>query len=101
MIYEGDDWAALYQDGVLIRDTVGDRYHAVDRALDLCGVEVIQDEAFMRGQNGREGVAQTIAEVEAYKAERDAKAAQAAILRADAATLIARAKELDGGPDDS
>jgi DNA-binding CsgD family transcriptional regulator len=93
--YTGEGWAALYVDGKL--DRVGDSYLAEERAFQLAGVTTVTDDAFMRGQNQREGVAQTLDEVAAYRAQRERDKAEAARLREEAQRLLARAAGLDGG----
>lgn len=93
-IHYEDEWAALYVDGKL--DRVGDAYLAEERAFEILGVKIVQDDAFMRGQSQASGVAQTLDEVWKYASERAAAVARAAHLREQAAELIARAAELDG-----
>jgi hypothetical protein len=94
-VHEAEDWAALYVDGKL--DRVGDAYLADERIREIVGVRTVQDDAFMRGQGGRDGVAQTVAEVEAYARERRERQERAAALRAEAARLEAEAAGLAGG----
>lgn len=96
-IHYADEWAALYIDGHLDHGTVGDSYHAEERAFELLGVKQVRDDAWMRGQTSAAGVAQTLDGVAAYRRERDEKIAEAGRLRDQAAELIAQAKELDGG----
>lgn len=91
-IHQAEEWAALYVDGKL--DRVGDAYLADERALELCGVKVVQDNAFMRGQNQRSGVAQTLTEVEEYADDRARRLTEAADLERQATELQARAVEL-------
>lgn len=92
-IHYADDWAALYVDGKL--DRVGDAYNTEERALSLAGVATVHDDAFMRGQSQRDGVAQTLDEVAAYARERDERLAVAAQKRAEAERLLAEAGELE------
>lgn len=87
------EWAALYVDGDLV--TVGDAYVAEERAFALAGVETVHDSAFMRGQDQRAGVAQTLAEVAEYVRDRDARAERAAELRRQASALEAEATLLE------
>lgn len=91
-IHYAEDWAALYVDGKL--EYVGDSYLTEERAFALLGVITSQDDAFMRGQNKREGVAQTLAEVAEYSRKRAEKYIKAERLRAQASKLIAEADEL-------
>lgn len=94
-IHYADDWAALYIDGQLDPDTVGDKYNAEEKAFALLGVKQVHDNAFMRGQSQRSGVAPTLDDVAAYRWERDNKRDEAARLRQEAESLLARAKELE------
>lgn len=94
-IHYADDWAALYVDGEL--DRVGDAYLAEERAFEILGVTQVPDDAFMRGQKQSDGVARTLADVQAYREQRDAAQAAAARLREQAAQLLAAATQLDGG----
>lgn len=91
--YNSGDWAALYIDGKLER--VGDSYLAEQRALQILGVIIVQDDAFMRGQNQSAGVAQTLAEVTEYREQRDANVRRATELREQAKALEAEARRLD------
>ena len=91
-IHYAEEWAALYVDGKL--KTVGDSYLAEEMALNLLGVKIVQDDAYMRGQNQRDGVAKTLDEVHEYRVKRDAALARAAELRAQAAELEAQAAAL-------
>lgn len=93
-IHYADEWAALYVDGKLNR--VGDIHNTEERAFELLGVRQVQDDAFMRGQSQRAGVATTVNEVDEYREWRDNGIAEAARLREEAAALLARATELDG-----
>ena len=92
----GGEWAALYVDGELER--LGDAYLVEARVFELAGVTVVQDDAFLRGQNGETGVAPTLDDVAAYRAEREEKRATAERLRAEAARLLADAEALDARP---
>lgn len=94
-IHYSGEWAALYVDGKL--DRVGDAYLAEERAFELAGVKVVQDDAFMRGQAKHDGVAQTLDEVAAYRTERDDAKSRATALREHAAQLMAEADRLTGG----
>lgn len=89
--YDGE-WAALYGDGKLI--TVGDADVAEEEALELCGVTIVRDNAFMRGQDHRDGVAQTLEEVAEYSDQRAARLADAAAKFAEAERLYAEARAL-------
>lgn len=88
--HEEGEWTAVYEDGKLVR--VGDSYLADEWLQAKFGVVVVQDDAFMRGQNQREGVAQTLDEVREYREAREARRARVAELRAEADRLEA------GGP---
>jgi hypothetical protein len=91
--YDGDGWAALYINGKLHQ--VGDAYVAEEEALSRAGVTTVRDPAFMRGQKGRDGVAQTVDEVTAYREQRDADVRLAAEKIAAARKLLMEAKTLD------
>ena len=67
-IHEDEDWAAVYVDGNLVR--VGDAYLADEWLRTHFGVKTVQDDAFMRGQTSREGVAKTLDEVLDYARSR-------------------------------
>lgn len=97
-LHHAGDWAALYVNGVL--DVVGDAYLSRERALELCGVLEVDDDAFMRGQTSRDGVARTLEEVAEYRRTRDDGLARAAQLRTEAERLLARALELGPNPTD-
>lgn len=92
-IHYESEWAALYVDGTL--DRVGDAYLAEERALELCGVTIVQDDAFMRGQKHRDGVAKTLTEVEGFRSQRDANLEIAAAKVEQARQLIAEVSALD------
>lgn len=91
--HQYDDWTAVYLNGNLVR--VGDSYLADEWLQSRFGVKVVQDDAFLRGGNSRDGVAQTLDELAAYRAERDERHATAARLRAEAQALLERASEMD------
>jgi hypothetical protein len=97
-IHDAGDWAALYLDGVLVEDSVGDSYIAEEMAMTLCGVTTVQDPAFMRGQSQRDGVAPTLEAVTEYRDKRDnldARLAEADAKRAQAFALLEEAIALD------
>lgn len=97
-IHISGDWAALYINGELEYS-----HHTEDvyeRAIEALGVTVVHDNAFMQGgngvaRNGRPGPARTLAEVDAYRVERDARRERAANLRAEADRLRAEADTLE------
>lgn len=93
-IHYEEEWAALYVDGRL--DRVGDAYLAEERALELCGVKIVHDDAFLKGQEKAAGCAQTLDELYAYVNDRDRKRVMAEQMRTEAANLIAQAKRLEG-----
>jgi hypothetical protein len=92
-IHYEDEWAALYVDGKL--DRVGDARNTEERAFELLGVTIVQDDAFMRGQTSRDGVARTLADVDAYADTRDAALREAARKIEQAKALLAEANRLD------
>lgn len=89
------EWAALYVDGRL--EKVGDSYLAEERAFEILGVRVIQDDAFLRGQSQASGVAQTLDEVVTYAEEKVRRMVEAGDLREEAARLLAQADEISKG----
>lgn len=91
--YTGDDWAGLYVDGKL--EAVGHDYVVEEKAFGISGVELIQDDAFMRGGTDRKDAAPTLAFVEEYKQAREKRRIEADRLRTEAARLIEEAKKLD------
>ncbi len=93
--YDGS-WAALYVDGNL-RGEPGDSYRVEEEAFELLGVRQVQDDAFMRGQKHREGVARTLAEVDEYRQTRTDRAAEVKRKREQAAALLAEAEALEAG----
>lgn len=97
-IHYEDEWAALYVDGKLEPETVGDSYVAEQRVFELLGVRRVYDNAFMRGGNTRSDVAQTLAEVETYREAREEHKRRAAELRAQAARLEQEAAALERTP---
>ena len=94
-VHEDEEWSALYVDGKL--DRVGDHYLADERIRQLCGVRTVQDDAFMRGQSMRDGVAKTLDEVKAYARDRAGRKALARALREKAADLVAEASTIEKG----
>ena len=92
-IHYADQWAALYVAGQLI--VVGDSYLTEKKVLAILGVKTVQDDAFMRGQTARDGVARDLAEVETYRQRRENRKAEAARLRAEAERLLSEAEALD------
>jgi hypothetical protein len=92
-IHYADEWAALYVDGKLVR--VGNSDNTEEEALHMLGVVVIQDDAFMRGQDQRKGVAPTLGDVENYRQLRDKRRARAAELREQADQLRREADTLE------
>jgi hypothetical protein len=100
-IHRGEgEWSALYVDGKL--DRVGDHYLAEERVMELSGVTIVQDDAFLRGGDGVDRgdgktVAQTLDEVNAYAAERSERQARAKRLRERAADLVHKASLIEKG----
>lgn len=95
-IHYADDWAALYVNGMLVPNAVGDSYVAEEIALLGLGVVMVHDDAFMRGQSQRAGVATTLEDVRAYQDKRADAKARAERLRQQALALVAEADLLDG-----
>jgi len=100
VVYEGSqEWSALFVNGE--RRQIGDHYLTDEAIRELFGVKTIQSDDFLLGGDGsgRDGTpppARTLAEVEAYTAERTAREVRAGELRAEAARLVAEANALDG-----
>ena len=92
-IHYAGDWAALYVNSELV--VVGEAYVAEGKAFAILGVTCVQDDAFMRGQTQRDGVARNLAEVAAYRERREQRKAEAARLRAEAERLLDEARTLD------
>ncbi len=90
---EVEEWSALYVDGKL--DRVGDSYLIDERIIQLTGVEEIEGN-FLLGGNSYDDAAKTLDEIAAYEAKKVEAADEAAVLEAQAAELIAKAKELRG-----
>lgn len=95
-IHEDGDWAAVYLDGRLIR--VGDAYLADEWLRAHFGVTTVQDDAFLRGQTSREGVAKTLDEVRDYAQSRQERLDRAAALRAEAQRLEDEAQQISETP---
>jgi hypothetical protein len=93
VVHEAEEWSAVYLDGALQR--VGDTYLADEWIRDFFGVTTVQDDAFLRGQNHRDGVAQTLDELDAYRRLRDEAKTQVAALRAEADRLLTEARRLE------
>jgi hypothetical protein len=91
-IHYSGDWAALYVDGVLDAGTVGDSYHAEERALELCGVTRVHTTDFLRGGKQREDAAPTLNDLVEWEANRARLLAEAKVLRQRAAELEAEAE---------
>ncbi len=94
-IHEADEWAAVYLDGKLQR--VGDAYLADEWVREHFGVVTVQDDAFMRGQSHRSGVAQTVNEIVDYRQQRATARERAAALRDEADRLLREAGIVEGG----
>ena len=94
VVYESDDWAALYVDGVL--DRVGDAYLADERIREIFGVETVHSSAYFIGEGKtRADVAKTLPEVQAEELRRAENRRRAAALREEAAALEFEAAALD------
>lgn len=95
-IHRDDEWEALYVDGKLDTGPT-ESYLIWERLTALLGIDVIDDNAFMRGGNQRSDAAQTLDEVHAYAEARDARLAAAAARRAEAQRLSAEADAIEAG----
>lgn len=82
------EWSGLYVDGKL--EYVGDTSNVYDKLCEMFGIEQEYDNAFMRGQDKRDGVAKTVEEAEEYKRQRDKMRERRAALLAEADALERR-----------
>lgn len=97
-IYEGPgEWSAVYLGDALQR--VGDHYLADEWVRVHFGVETIQSDDFMRGGDTRDDVAPTLTDLHAYADDQRARKNWANELRAQAQSLIERAKQVEEGED--
>lgn len=92
-VHHAEEWAALYINGKL--DRVGDAYLATERIYEIVGVRYVQDDAFMRGQTHRDGVAKTLDEVREFAENREQRRRLAAEYRGRAAALEEYAKTFE------
>lgn len=88
--YSGEDWAALYVRGTLVR--AGDNDEIAERALRLLGVTEVHDNAFMRAGAC---AAPTLADVREFAEKRQTDRDRAAVLKQDAHDLLKRAADLE------
>lgn len=88
------DQAALFIDGKLVSGP-GDDYHCNEYLQCLLGVRVVDDDAFLRGADGREGHARDLDEVYQRVAAREANLKAAAEKITKARRLLAEARQLD------
>lgn len=86
--YDDGEWAGLYVDGKL--EYVGDTSVVYDKICEMFGIEAVYDNAFMRGQDKRDGVAQTVEEAAEYGRQRDKMRERRAALLAEADALERR-----------
>ena len=87
--YEGSgEWSALYVDGRL--DVYGDHYLIEERISELCGVETIQSDSFMMGNEHIP--ATSLGEVDAYESLAANAEAEAERLEAEAERLRQQAR---------
>lgn len=94
-IYRCDDWAALYINGEL--DTgPGDAYLCDERLYEILGIEVIDDDAYLRGGGKADDVCLTVEAIEEYQRERQEKLDEAARLKDQVAEMQQRIRELEG-----
>jgi len=92
------EWAALYQNGVLVDGSGGDSYHADESIQAMLGVIHVYPENtqkdFLMGGRYYEDIAKTVAEIEAYATDRVSNLKRADELRAEADALVAQANGL-------
>lgn len=87
-IHYADEWGGLYVDGKL--EYVGDTSNVYDKICEMFGIEGVYDDAFMKGQDKRDGVAKTVEEAEEYGRQREKMRERANALRAEADALERR-----------
>lgn len=93
-IYQANgDWQALYLDGVLHSQG----HDVTATLLMLLNIEIINDDAFLRGGNGggSNNTAPTIGDIDQWKHERDLALNEAAELRIKANGLTAEASRIE------
>lgn len=93
--HTGDEWAALYADGKLVKNDsgwplCGDSYHIDEYFHSLLGAKTIYSDAFLLGGNQRSDCAETIDEIQQYLADREADLAEAERLEAQARAIRSR-----------
>lgn len=90
-----EEWSALYVYGQLA--VYGDHYLCHERILQMFGIKVVEDDAWLLGGHGRRGepIAQTLNEVIDYAVSRIDREATAQDLRDEAARLLSQAEELE------
>lgn len=95
-VCDGDsEWSALYVDGRLER--VGDHYLIDERIRELTGVVTLRTDDFLRGGNSRQDVAETAAQVQVYRTQRQTREARVVEMRLQANQLLERAEKLERG----
>jgi hypothetical protein len=92
-IHTYGDAAALYIDGKLHAA----QHDVNELVLELLGVTVVDDPAFMQGQTKWSGVAKTLDDVKAYAKARDERLDKARGMREEAVALLKMAEELEAG----
>lgn len=94
VVYEDEEWAAVYKDGKLVR--VGESYLADEYLRAEFGVETIVSDAFYLGveRPTREDVASTLTEIHAFEQASDQRHAKAEELLAEAARLKELAEKM-------
>jgi len=93
LVFDGEEWSALYVDGVL--DTASETYLIDERIRILAGVITVQTGDFFCGGHRRDDVAPTIEDVRAYRRQRLYRQQEADRLRAQAAELMRTAEEIE------
>lgn len=95
VLYRGEEWSALYHNGKLLE--TGDDYLVIERLLQVCSVEVRQNEDFLLGLKEADynDVPKDLESVEAYAVQARQHELTAQELRERAKELLATAKELE------
>ena len=97
--YDGDgSWAALYVNGKLVPETVGDVYHAEEEALRRSGVHLVHESDFLMGGDQCEDAAETLKDIDAYTFAKQERLEHAQELRDQAAEILAVADRLEAAP---
>lgn len=90
------EWAALYEDGILVPDSVGDSYIATEKLFEKLGVEVHHNRDFLMGGSQRHHAAETTDMINVYVRSQEENKDRALALREKAKALLEEANMLEG-----